>query len=336
MPGHVRFLKNMLAGVGAVDACLFVVAATEGWKPQSEEHLRILELLGVTHGLVALTKVGLVDEELAASWLASTSPTTSPAPSSAGAAVVQVDAPSRRGIDDLKAALDELLAETPTAADRRRPRLLDRPLVRPKGAGTVVTGTLAGGLVADRRHAGGRTEPASTGAGPAPATAGRRRQRVGAGNRVAVNLSGVVTTRWLGGTGWSRGPVAPVVDHRRVARGPRLARPPGRAGGRTSPTSGRASCRSGCGCSVADAIEPGGHGLVRLRLPGPLPLLPGDRFVLREAGRSETIGGGEILDVARSCRRRRSPRSDGRPGRRRAGLGEGGPRARAPDREGGR
>src|SRR5919199_6791297 len=63
VPGHVRFIKNMLAGVGAVAACLFVVAATEGWKPQSEEHLRILELLGVGHGLVALTKVGLVDDE---------------------------------------------------------------------------------------------------------------------------------------------------------------------------------------------------------------------------------------------------------------------------------
>src|SRR5438093_10613292 len=63
VPGHVRFLKNMLAGVGAVDACLFVIAATEGWKPQSEEHLRILELLEVAHGLVALTKVGLVDDD---------------------------------------------------------------------------------------------------------------------------------------------------------------------------------------------------------------------------------------------------------------------------------
>src|SRR5918999_2194950 len=65
VPGHVRFLKNMLAGVGAVDACLFVVAATEGWKPQSEEHLRILDLLGIRHGVVALTKVGLVDDDSA-------------------------------------------------------------------------------------------------------------------------------------------------------------------------------------------------------------------------------------------------------------------------------
>src|SRR5207253_1690873 len=65
VPGHVRFLPNMLAGVGAVQAGLFVVAATEGWKPQSEEHLRILELLGVADGVVALTKVGLVDEDTA-------------------------------------------------------------------------------------------------------------------------------------------------------------------------------------------------------------------------------------------------------------------------------
>src|SRR3954463_3494376 len=63
VPGHVRFLRNMLAGVGGIDACLFVVAATEGWKPQSEEHLRILELLGVRHGVIALTKVDLVDDE---------------------------------------------------------------------------------------------------------------------------------------------------------------------------------------------------------------------------------------------------------------------------------
>src|ERR687896_980080 len=63
VPGHVRFLKNMLAGVGAVDACLFVVAATEGWKPQSEEHLRIVELLGVRHAVVALTKVDAASEQ---------------------------------------------------------------------------------------------------------------------------------------------------------------------------------------------------------------------------------------------------------------------------------
>src|ERR687886_2749482 len=100
VPGHVRFIKNMLAGVGAVDACLFVVAATEGWKPQSEEHLRILQLLGIGHGIVALTKVGLVDEEwrelarmelaeqLTGSFLAD-------------AEVVEVDVLAGEGLDDL-------------------------------------------------------------------------------------------------------------------------------------------------------------------------------------------------------------------------------------------
>src|SRR4029077_6470367 len=63
VPGHVRFIKNMLAGVGGVDACVFVVAATEGWKPQSEEHLRILELVGIRAGTLALTKADLVDDE---------------------------------------------------------------------------------------------------------------------------------------------------------------------------------------------------------------------------------------------------------------------------------
>src|SRR3990170_7631594 len=121
-PGHVRFLKNMLAGGGAVDACLFVVAGTEGWKPQSEEHLRILQLLGVCHGIVALTKVGLVDDdtrelarmeiedEVAGTFLD-------------GAPVVEVDVPAGRGVDDLRGALDLLLATTPASVDRRRPRL---------------------------------------------------------------------------------------------------------------------------------------------------------------------------------------------------------------------
>src|SRR3712207_9580109 len=98
----------MLAGVGAVDACLFVVAATEGWKPQSEEHLRILQLLGVSHGMIALTKVGLVDDdtreltrmeiedEVAGTFFD-------------GAPIVEVDVPVGRGADDLRAALDERL-----------------------------------------------------------------------------------------------------------------------------------------------------------------------------------------------------------------------------------
>ncbi len=144
VPGHVRFIKNMLAGVGAVDVVMLVVAANEGWMPQSEEHLRILELLGVQHGLVCLTKADLVDddtlelarleldEHLARSVLA-------------GAPVVVCDALSGRGLDDVRAGLDAVLAAAPEPVDRDRPRLWVDRVFAAKGAGTVVTGTLAGG-----------------------------------------------------------------------------------------------------------------------------------------------------------------------------------------------
>src|SRR5688500_16566592 len=137
VPGHVRFLKNMLAGVGAVDACLFIVAATEGWKPQSEEHLRILELLGIGHGLVVITKVGLADadlRELARLDVAEHVEGTF----LESAEIVEVDSVAGTGVAELTAALDRLLDATPTAADHGRPRLwIDRSFA-PKGAGTVV------------------------------------------------------------------------------------------------------------------------------------------------------------------------------------------------------
>ncbi|HEU4842513.1 MAG TPA: GTP-binding protein, partial [Ilumatobacteraceae bacterium] len=113
VPGHVRFLRNMLAGVGGVDACLFVVAATEGWKPQSEEHLRILELVGVRHGVVALTKVDVLDDpelvELAALEVADHVAGTF----LAGAPVVPVAAPLGRGVTDVALALGDLARRTP-------------------------------------------------------------------------------------------------------------------------------------------------------------------------------------------------------------------------------
>ncbi|MBV9284569.1 MAG: 50S ribosome-binding GTPase, partial [Acidimicrobiia bacterium] len=136
VPGHVRFIKNMLAGVGAVDACVFVVAATEGWKPQSEEHLRILEVLGVRHGLIALTKVGLVDDDtrqLAALEVSEQVTNTF----LEGAPIVEVDALSAVGVDDLRSALDDLVADTPTAVDRGRPRLWVDRVFAAKGSGTV-------------------------------------------------------------------------------------------------------------------------------------------------------------------------------------------------------
>ncbi|HVM52437.1 MAG TPA: GTP-binding protein, partial [Acidimicrobiales bacterium] len=181
VPGHVRFLANMLAGVGAVDACLFVVAATEGWKPQSEEHLRIVELLGIRRGVIALTKVAGTDRrpDLAAhvggTFLE-------------GAPVIPVDAPAGIGVDHLRDALDDLLAATPVAADRGRPRLwVDRAFAA-RGAGTVVTGTLTGGRLRvgdELLLAGARVRVRGL------QSHGDGLEEVGPGRRVAVNVTGI-------------------------------------------------------------------------------------------------------------------------------------------------
>jgi len=296
VPGHVRFIKNMLAGVGAVDACLFVVAATEGWKPQSEEHLRILELLGVRHGVVALTKVGPADDDLvdlahleveervAGTFLE-------------GAPVVNTDAPTGVGLDNLRAALDDLLAATPTAADHGRPRLWIDRAFSARGAGTVVTGTLTGGrLHTDDELA---VHPAGS---PVRVRSLQNhhaeRDELPPGSRCAVNLVGVAHDEVVRGHVLVRSDQwhhTTVVDASlRVLD--RLDHPVSRRGAHVVYLgSGEHPVRMRI--LGPDALDPGTEGAVRIHLPEPLPLLPGDRFVLRESGRAETVGGGEVLDV---------------------------------------
>jgi selenocysteine-specific elongation factor len=147
VPGHVRFIKNMLAGVGAVDTCLFVVAANEGWKPQSEEHLRILELVGVRRGVVVLTKIDVAGDDLVGLALAEVAESLAGSPLDR-AEVVAVDATDGAGLEELRWALDRLVTAAPPAVDRGRPRLwVDRSFAI-RGAGTVVTGTLTDGPLA--------------------------------------------------------------------------------------------------------------------------------------------------------------------------------------------
>jgi selenocysteine-specific elongation factor len=300
VPGHVRFLKNMLAGVGAVDACVFVVAATEGWKPQSEEHLRILELVGVRHGIVALTKVDAVDAEwaeLAAMEVADHVAGTF----LAGRPIVPVAATTGFGLDALRTALDELVATTPNAVDRGRARLWVDRVFAAKGSGTVVTGTLAGGRigVGDHLVVGPRALPVRV---RAIQSLGRSHDAIGPGNRVALNLAGVEHTeiargdaviepgRWRPTTRFdARLRVLDALDHEVSRRGAYLAY----VGSGEFPVKVRVLGRGGTG-----TILPGDEGLVRIHVTTPLPLLPGDRLVLREAGRNETVGGAEVLDVA--------------------------------------
>lgn len=297
VPGHVRFLRNMLAGVGGVDACMFVIAATEGWKPQSEEHLRILQLLGLRYGIVALTKTDLVDDEyrelqtldvrehLAGSFLAE-------------APIIDVSATTGTGLDTLRAALAELATTAPAAIDRGRPRLwIDRAFAA-KGSGTVVTGTLTDGAIRidDQMHAG--AQPIRV---RGIQSHGERHETIGPGNRVALNLAGV--------------------DHTQLHRGDAVVRhaqwrPTMRLDATLTvlPSLAHAISRRGAYFAYIgsgefavrlrvlghESIPAGESGLVRLHVMpvAPLPLLPGDRYVLRESGRDETVGGGEVLDVA--------------------------------------
>ncbi|MHB1508147.1 MAG: selenocysteine-specific translation elongation factor [Acidimicrobiales bacterium] len=301
VPGHVRFLKNMLAGVGAIDACVFVVAANEGWKPQSEEHLRILDLLGVSHGIIALTKVESVDEEwreLAEMEIADHVRGTF----LEEAEVVAVDALSGVGLTGgrgLPAAIDRMLGSTPRALDRGRPRLwIDRSFAV-RGMGTVVTGTLAGGALELKDELA--VEPGGLQVRVRDLEShGTRIERARPGRRLAVNLSGVshqqiVRSQALVRVGqWHRCAtmdaslfVLGALDHEVTRRGAYL----GYFGSGEHPVRMALLGRS-------EAIQPGEQGLVRLRLATVLPLAPGDRYVLREMGRSELVGGGEILDVA--------------------------------------
>ncbi len=306
VPGHVRFLKNMVAGVGALDACLFVVAATEGWKPQSEDHLRILDAVGVHHGMVVLTYAAAagdarvdevraqVAERVAGTFLE-------------GKPVVAVDVPAGIGLAGpagLRAALDAMVAALPAAPDLGRPRVwIDRSFVI-RGAGAVVTGTLAGGTIRVGDHL--EVVP-STAAAPMPVRVrglesyGRRLTCAEPGRRLAVNLSGIDYHAAARGAAlvrarqWHRCSVAdaqltatPGLGHPVSARGAYLAH----LGTGEQAVRLRVLGRSGT------EIAPGATGKVRLWLSAPLPLAPGDRFVLRDAGRKEVVGGGTLLDVA--------------------------------------
>jgi len=299
VPGHVRFIKNMLAGVGGVDACMFVVAATEGWKPQSEEHLRILSLLGVGHGLIALTKVGLVDDE----WRELAELEVSERVAGTfleGSEIVPVDAVSGIGLEELRAALDRLAGLTPAATDRDRARLwIDRAFAA-KGAGTVVTGTLTGGRMRVDDEVvvvpgGLRARVRGLQSHSRPLT------EASPGRRLAVNLAGLSHSAVARG----QAVVAPGVWHvtanvdasLTVLDG--LDHEVGRRGAYVAYVgSGEHAVRLRVIGRGGRPLAPGATGSVRMWFPVGLPLAPGDRYVLREAGRSQTVGGGEILDVA--------------------------------------
>ena len=297
VPGHIDFLRNMIAGLAGVDGCVFIVAADDGWMPQSEEHLRILQLLGVERGIVAVTKSDLVDEDLLELAMAEVADRVA-GTFLDGAPIIAVSARRGDGLEALRAALAELVSTSADDADRARPRLWVDRVFTIQGSGTVVTGSLRGG----RFTVDDDVELAPTGARSrirALQLRGRAVDVAASGTRVAANLVGIERMsirrgdvlvhpqRWSG---------TACVDASVEVLGS-LRRPIGRRGAYVVYVGTRAVAVQ-LRLIGAGEIAPGSTGFARIFLPEPLPLLPGDRYVLRESGRSITVGGGEILDIA--------------------------------------
>ena len=296
VPGHERFIANMLAGVGPVRIVLFVVAANEGWRRQSEEHLAILDVLGVDGGVVALTKRDLVDadgldraEEEVRGRLDGTV--------LAGARVVRVSATTGEGLEDLRTALDDVLGATTPPPETRARLFVDRVFTIP-GAGTVATGTLGGGSLA----VGDEVELYPRGRAARIRSLQTHEREVARAEpvaRVAANLAGT------GRGDLARGDVIGAPGVWRPTTTFEASLRPVR--GLPHPLTGRGAFKVYAGATEADArvrifggggIEPGEEAFVRITTARPLVLDVSDRFVLRESGRQETIGGGTVLDPA--------------------------------------
>ena len=303
VPGHERFIKNMLAGVGGINLALLVIAADEGVMPQTREHLDILDLLDVDRGIVALTKIDLVDEE----WIALVEEEIVELlayTALAGSAIAPVSALTGDGIEDLRNRIDHAVDDLPPIPDQGRPRMpIDRSFSI-SGFGAVVTGTLLDGelTVGDAvviepgriecRVRGLQSHEQSLDVAPP-------------GARTAVNLSGVSANDLergmvLTSPGWLEPTNAVDIRLRAVRDAPRGL--PHNAT-RTLHV-GADEVQARVRLLEGDSLGPGRSTWAQLRLERPIAAARGDHFVLRSA--DSTVAGGRIVDT----RPRRHHRND--------------------------
>ncbi len=306
VPGHIDFIKNMLAGVGGIDAALFVVAADEGMMPQSREHLAILDLLRVPAGVVALTKVDLAPD---AEWLDLVQAEIREAlakTSLAGATIVPVSARTGQGLPALLAALDEVLARTPARRDRGRPRLPIDRVFTVAGFGTVVTGTLVDGTFTI-----GQEVEIVPGTGLRARIRGLQthRQKITQavpGSRVAMNLAGLeVNQLWRGQVVALPGQLqATLLADVRLRALPDMPGPL-RHNATVDFFSGSAQVSARVRLLDAEELAPGAMAWAQLQLAEPVALVAGDRFIIRQPSPSRTLGGGQVVNPAPGRRYRR-------------------------------
>lgn len=286
----------MLAGTGPAPAAVLVVAADDGWSAQTEEHVEVLDLLDVPGLAVALTKVDLVDPERAASVRATIDRRLT-GTSLAGAPIVAVDGPRATGVPELARVLAARLAGHAPAIDQGRPRLWVDRVFPVRGAGTVVTGTLGGG----RLRVGDTVRILPAGHEVRVRglqSLGRAVEEAPPGTRVAVNLAGVDRDQVargdavVGGGPWRTTSRVDVVVRALPGR-----RVDGAGAWRVHVGSAAVTAQV---LPLTDPVigPPAGDrtGAVRLLLDAPLPLVAGDRLVLREGGRRVTVAGGQVCD----------------------------------------
>ena len=301
VPGHERFVKNMLAGAGGIDAVLLVVAADEGVKPQTREHLDICRLLDVRRGLVALTKADLADADMLELVQLEVRDLLAGTPLH-DAALVPVCSRTGQGLDALRHELAACARQLPGRDAAAAARLAIDRVFSLRGFGTVVTGTLAGGKVAVDDELEVRPRPGRVKVRGLQVHGGRRAVAV-AGERVALNVAGAgVTALSRGQTLAAPGtlPVTSVVD---VAIAVLPGARPIRHGARVRFHQGTAEVLArvatvGPPADGPPVLAPDSAGLARLRLESPAALTRGDRFVLRSYSPSTTVGGGRVLDPA--------------------------------------
>ena len=302
VPGHERFIKNMLAGVGAIDLAMLIVAADESVMPQTREHLAILDLLQVRRSLVVVTKTDLVDEEMVELVMAEVEDALK-GTSFQDSSMVGVSSYTGAGLDDLRSAIDGILDDTETRQDLGRPRLPVDRCFTISGFGTVVTGTLIDGVLA----VGQEVELAPSG------RRGRIRglqshktkvENTQPGVRLAVNISGLARAEVQRGEiltspGWLR-PTRRLDAQLRMVRGaPHSLRHNEGVTFHlfTSETTARVRLLD------ADRLAPGAEGWVQILLNESLPMVKGDFFVIRSA--EDTLGGGQVVDPNPRRRHRR-------------------------------
>jgi selenocysteine-specific elongation factor len=305
VPGHERFVRNMLAGAGGIDAVLLVVAADESVMPQTREHFDIVRLLGLPAGVVAVTKVDRAGRELA-EVTASDVRDLVRGSFLEEAPIIPVSAVTGEGLNDLKSALAAAAARA--HAEEREPRAIRLPIDRAfliPGFGPVVTGSLVSGTVSrdqklellpERRPVRVRRVEVH----------GREEETARAGERVSANLVGVELADLHRGMVLSA-PDALAVSSRLLVR---LELLPGSSplvsGSRVSFHHFAAEARASVRLLAARHLPPGDSALAQLRLSAPIAAAPGDRFVVRRLSPVETIGGGTVLDPLPVPWRRRS------------------------------